>query len=94
MIESYVQHRRESVRPASVNQGLATLRKAPWLAQEWLIIDRVPRIRLLPGERVRDFVLSHEQEQIFLVKAPQPLADFALLAVDTGLRVGEALALE
>jgi integrase len=49
---------------------------------------------LLPGERVRDFVLSHEQEQLFLANAPQPLADFALLALDTGLRVSEALALQ
>jgi site-specific recombinase XerD len=77
MIDSYVQHRRESVSPASVNRELATLRKALRLAQEWRIIDRVPRIRLLPGERVRDFVLNHEQEQLFLAKAPQPLTDFA-----------------
>jgi integrase len=94
LIDSYVQHRRESVSPASVNRELATLRKALRLAHEWRIIDRVPRIRLLAGERVRDFVLSHEQEQLLLANAPQPLADFALLAVDTGLRVSEVLALQ
>jgi site-specific recombinase XerD len=41
MIDSYIQHRRESVSPASVNRELATLRKALQLAHEWRIIDRV-----------------------------------------------------
>jgi integrase len=51
-------------------------------------------VRLLPGERNREFILSHAQERLYLESAPQPLRDFAMLDVDTGLRVGEALALE
>ena len=35
--------------PASVNRELATLRRLLRLAQEWKILDRVPRIRLLRG---------------------------------------------
>jgi integrase len=54
----------------------------------------VPRIRLLPGERNRTFVLSAEQELKYLEAAPQPLKDIALLILETGLRVGEALALK
>ncbi len=49
---------------------------------------------MLPGEKVRDFVLNHEQEQSYLAKAPQPLADFAVLALDTGLRLSEVVSLE
>jgi integrase len=64
------------------------------LAQEWRVIDRVPHVRLLPGERNRELNLSHAQERLYLEMAPQPLRDFAMLDVDTGLRVGEALALE
>lgn len=94
MIDSFIQHRRAAVSVGSVNLELATLRKALRLAHEWRLIDRVPRIRLLPGERERKFVLSHENEQRYLRAAPQPLRDFALLAIDTGLRVGEVLALE
>jgi hypothetical protein len=45
--------------PASVNRELATLRRLLRLAQEWKSLDRVPRIRLLRGERNREFVLSH-----------------------------------
>lgn len=100
MIASYVQHRRAVLRgekpisPASVNRELATLRKALRLAHEWRLINRVPRIRLLPGERTREFVLSREQERIYLEFAPQPLKDATILMLDAPLRVGEVLALE
>ena len=94
MIESFVQHRRKVVSAASVNRELATLRRALRLAHEWRVIDRVPRIRLLPGERNREFVFTHAQERNYLEFAPQPLRDAALLMLDTGLRVGELLRLE
>jgi integrase len=81
------------VSPASINRELATLRRLLRLAQEWRLINRVPRIRLLRGERNRQFVLSHAQERLYLDKAEQPLSDAAMLMLDTGLRVGELLAL-
>jgi integrase len=84
----------KTVSPATVNRSLACLRRLLRLAQEWRVIDRVPRVHLLKGERNREFTLSHAQERLYLEMAPQPLRDFALLDVDTGLRVGEALALE
>lgn len=94
LIEAYVQHRRKKVCPASVNRELATLRRLLRLAQEWRVIDRVPRIRLLPGERTRDFILDAKQERDYLNAAPYPLSDLAPLLLDTGLRVSEALALQ
>lgn len=94
LIESYVQGRSKQVAPASVNRELATLRRLLRLAHEWREIDRVPRIRLLPGERERIFVLNHAQEREYLSSAPQPLHDAAMLMLDTGLRVGEVLALD
>lgn len=94
LIEKYVQERRKQVAPATVNRQLATLRRALRLAHEWKVIDRLPKIRLLQGERTREFVLSREQEPVYLNAAPQPLKDLALLMLDTGLRDGEALALK
>jgi integrase len=94
LIESYVKRRSERVTPATVNRALATLRRALRLAQEWRLIDRVPRVRLLSGERNRECVLTHEQEPKYVAAAPQPLRDISLLILDTGLRVGEAVALD
>jgi integrase len=74
-----------------VNRELATLRRLLWLAQEWKVLDRVPRIRLLRGERSREFVLSHGLEPQYLEAAPQPLRDIAMLMLETGVRPGEAV---
>jgi integrase len=82
------------ISPASVNRELATLRRLLRMAHEWKVINRVPRIRLLRGERSREFVMSHAQERNYLEFAPQPLKDAALLMLDTGLRVGELGSLE
>jgi integrase len=54
----------------------------------------VPRIRLLPGERNREFVPVWSDEKAYLRAAPQPLRDVAILILDTRLRIGEALPLE
>jgi integrase len=64
------------------------------LAYEWRIIDRIPKIRLLRGERNREYVLSHDQERIYLEFGPQMLHDVAVLMLDTGLGPAEALALQ
>jgi len=93
LIERFVQTRSKQVRPATVNRSLAALRRLLRLAQEWKIIERVPRIRLLPGERNRTFVLNHDQEQAYLELSPQPLCDVAMLIIDSGLRAGKALSL-
>ena len=94
LIESFVQHRRKAVSPASVNRELATLRRALRMAEEWRILGHVPRIRMLSGERVREFVLSREQERLYLETAPQPLRDLAVLILDSGVRRGEGLSLQ
>lgn len=101
MIDAYKQKRsRQTSRRgkpysvASVNRELATLRRLLRLAHEWKIINRVPRVRLLRGEKNREFVLSHQQEKLYLDSAPQPLDDVALMLIDTGFRVGEAVSLE
>ncbi len=78
----------------SVNRELATLRRMLRLAHEWREIERVPRIRLLSGERIRDLVLSRKQEEIYLAACPEPLNDIAVLILETALRIGEALRLD
>jgi len=79
---------------ASINRELATLRRLLRLAQEWRLLDRIPRIRLLRGEHNREFVLSHALEPKYLEAAPQPLRDVAVLMLETGVRPGEAVGLQ
>jgi site-specific recombinase XerD len=57
-IETYTQvrgritsRRKKLLAPWSINRELATLRRLLRLAHEWKVIQRVPRVRLLRGER-------------------------------------------
>jgi integrase len=94
LIASYIQSRHGKVAVATINRELATLRRILYLAHDWNEIAAVPRIKMLKGERSREFVLSHQQEKIYLEAAPQPLKDVAIVLLETGLRLGEALALK
>ena len=93
-IDQYVQHRSKEVSVTTVNRELATLRRLLHIALEWKVIQHVPRIKLLRGEKERSFVLSFTDEQTYLEMAPQPLRDAAILMLDTGLRVGEVVRLQ
>jgi|SRR6516164_7027181 len=42
----------------------------------------------------RDFVLTRRNELLYLAVCPQPLYDLAVLVLETGLRIGEALSLD
>jgi integrase len=94
LISRYVQSRHDDVAVATINRELATLRRILYLAHDWNEILAVPRIKMLKGERSRDFVFTHAQEKVYLAAAPQPLRDVAILLIETGLRLGEALALK
>src|SRR5262245_26781912 len=94
LVQAFVEHRAARTSTATVNRGLATLRRALRLGQRWRTIARVPQSRLLPGGHHREFTLSAKQESAYLAACPPPLRDCSLLMLDTGLRVGEALALE
>jgi integrase len=101
LIESYAQRRvrtisrrKKALSPASVNRELATLRRLLRLACDWKLISRVPRIRLLRGERNREFVLGYKLEKAYLDALKRPLRDIAVVLLDTGLRIGEVLSLE
>jgi integrase len=85
--------RKKPLSAASINRELATLRRLLRLAEEWKVITRVPRIRLLSGEHQREFVLPHDREDEYFGRASRDLRDVAVIMVDAGLRVGEALQL-
>jgi integrase len=49
----------------------------------------VPIIRLLPGEKNHERVLSHAEEDLYLAKAPLLSREFATVMLDTGMRPEE-----
>jgi integrase len=59
------------------------------LAVEWGVIVQAPKVKLLTGERHREFVLSAEEEAKYLAAAPEPLASVASVLADTGMRPEE-----
>jgi integrase len=94
LIERYIGVRRKKVGVVAVNRELATLRRVLHVAHEWKVIRSVPKVRLLPGEQSRDFVLDHASERDYLEACPPLLHDVAVVLLDSGLRLGEALALQ
>lgn len=95
-IERFVQRRIKSeVTPVTINHSLRTLRRVLHIACEWKLIRHVPKIKLLPGENQRDFVLDDDlvNRMVKYARAEYPASRFHLMLpflVDTGLRISEA----
>jgi len=74
---------------STVNGSLRVLRRVLRQAAEWGLLNTVPRIKMLPGERHRERVLSFEEEARYLAAASEPLASIAAVLADTGMRPEE-----
>jgi integrase len=86
----YVAHRQaKGLQVASINRELQVLRRLLHLAAEWGFVEQIPKIRMLSGERHREFVLSQEEEATYLAAASEPLVSVATTLADTGLRPEE-----
>ncbi|MEO8430088.1 MAG: site-specific integrase [Acidobacteriota bacterium] len=93
-IQDYVNGRlAEGCNVGYLNRDLAVLRTLLRYAEGEGVLRSVPSVRLLKGEKSRDYVVSADTEAAYLAVAPQPLNDLFVLLIDTGLRLGEALAL-
>jgi integrase len=79
---------------ATVNRRLATLRRALRLAYEWRLLNRLPRIHMMPGEKRREYVLTAKDREVYLAATEEPLRSLVRFLLETGLRLGEALDLQ
>ena len=52
-------------------------------------IPIAPSVKMLPGERHREHVVTLEEEARYLAAAPEPLGSVAAILVDTGMRPDE-----
>lgn len=84
----------EQLADGTINRRLATLRKAMYLAKSLKEIKAVPEFKLLREAPPRDFVLGDKMEQFYLSICPTHLYEAAVLLVESGMRLSEALRLE
>lgn len=92
-IETWARERSKAVGISRVNASLRTLRRFMHLAMDWNLIAKMPKIKLLPGEKQREFVISEALLARMLKneKCTEVLKRMLPFLIDTGLRVGEAL---
>jgi len=110
-VDAFVQHRlAQETTPVTINHSIRTLRRCLHIAEEFKIIVKAPKLRLLPGEQSRDYVLSEDTLSRFLALCRVRTADehwqqtrkamdldmrpLLIVLYDTGIRAGEARGLQ
>jgi integrase len=89
-ISSYIARRQSmGLQVSSLNRELQVLRRLLHLAVEWGSVEQSAKVKMLPGEHHREFVLSQDEEAKYLAVAPEPLASVATVLADTGMRPEE-----
>ncbi len=76
---------------ATVNRWRATLRKALRMARRWKVIQTVPEIPGLKGERERSFVFTEALRKKYDELAPEPLNSFIQISCEIGICEGEII---
>jgi integrase len=82
---------KDKITRGTVNRELITLKKIfKRLVNEGVLRNNPAQTVKLLKENDADFhVLSDDEEKIYLLAAPQPLQDVAILMLETGMRCGE-----
>lgn len=93
-ISEFAAHRQSlNMQVSSVNNTLRALRRMLRLAVEWGALEVAPQIKMLPGERHRERVVTPEEEARYLAAASEPLGSIASVLADTGMRPEECFRL-
>ena len=83
----------KNLQVSSVNSSLQVLRRVLRMSVEWGALESAPQVKMLPGERHRERVVTREEEARYLAAAPEPVASIAAILIDTGLRPEECFRL-
>jgi len=94
-IAAYVAKRRmDGLQVSSINRELQVLRRMFAMSLEWGKVEKaLPRVRMLPGERHRERVLSEKDEATYLSNTTPLLRTVATILLDCGLRPEECFRL-
>lgn len=79
--------------PATINRYLSVLRRIANLAEEWGLIERAPKIKLLTEHNERHVYLTPHEVSLIAGKCSPEVGDFVRMLALTGLRRGELLGL-
>jgi integrase len=90
LVQGFIEDRLEHVMPATVNTYIRTLHRALALAAEWKLIARAPKLKMLKGERQREFIISEELLAQFVERCSDGMKRLLPFLIDTGLRISEA----
>jgi integrase len=98
-IDEFIEWRSKQVMAATVNHSLRTLRRALRIAKDDRLIRDVPKIRLLKGERQREYVIDDATLERIIAEArarfPNSQLQHAVpFLVETGLRTTEFVSLK
>jgi integrase len=93
-VSEFASHRQnEGLQTSSINSSLRVLRRVLRVAVEWGACSSAPTMKLLPGERHRERVLSSVEEARYLTMAPDLLTSIVTILADTGMRPEECFRL-
>jgi integrase len=94
LASEFAAHRlRMGMQVSTANNSLRVLRRILNLAVEWDTLTSAAKVKVLPGERRRERVLTCEEEARYLAAAPELLASVAAVLTDTGMRPEECFRL-
>jgi integrase len=93
-LADFAAHRQsKGLQVSTVNSSLRVLRRVMRLAVEWGALESMPKVKLLPGEKHRERVVTYEEEAKYLTAAPEPVCSIAAILTDTGMRPEECFRL-
>lgn len=94
LVEVAGQLKTAEAKPATINRYLSVLRRIGNLAEQWGLLERSPRITLLPERNERHVYLTPAEVQRLAAQCPAEVGDAVRLAALTGLRRSELLRLQ
>jgi integrase len=93
-IDSYIAAKKSVLSVKSVNNHLAVLVKMLRVAGEWEMLNKLPRVRFMRAAKPRIDFLDADEVRLLLNHLPDDhFGPMIVLALNTGLRIGEILAL-
>jgi len=93
-VAGYIAYRRaKGLSTTGINRELQILRRITRVALEWGRVERVNKIKMLPGENRRERVLTMPEEARYLTAASELLLSVATVLLDSGMRPEECFRL-